>query len=906
MNDPGASLIRRAGRWLAGVALLAFPRAFRRRFGPGMLEDVEELYHEEVRRGLWAGLGAVTRTVVDLGMAGLRERFRPSYRIGGSPREHGAMASRSPTRAGGFDMLMDVVRLDLRFAMRSLLRRPGFAAVAVLTLGLGIGATSAVFGVVNGVLLRPLPYLDPGRLAMLWSHGTGDPEGRGYMSPPDLESVRELDGVAAAEGFAGGDVTLTGSGEALRVEGARVTGGLLELFGLAPALGRDLRREENVADGPRVAMLSWDLWQNRFGGDPSVVGRTMELSEQAYEIVGVTPEGFDFPGGSLVWRPYYPDPEGCGRGCHIYQAVARVAEDVEIGAVNADLERLSGNLEREFPASNFEKRFRLEPLLDAAVGDVRAGLWIVLGAVALVLLIVCANVANLLLVRASTRRGEVAVRAALGASRRRLAGQVLLESLVLAAGGALLGLGLAVGGVELLRRVSAGTIPRMEDVAVDGKVLLVAAGLTVVVTLLSGLSPALHLAHTSVMEALGKGGRGGRGPREARSRSFLLAGEVGLSLVLLVGAGLLARSLVQLRGVDLGLPDREVVRFGLNLPSARYGTLEEISAFYQELERRLQVLPGVTSAGSAFGGPLRSGSIFGTVVVAGRPEPAPADETDANVRSVTPGYLETLGYRILRGRGFEATDVDGPPVALVNETFVDENFPGEDPLGRRVEVTASFGWGRPTWTVVGVVADVRPSLRRDPPPEIYVPHAQFGPGSLTVNVRGAAGAAGLASSIRSVVRDLDPDLPLVGFETMAQAVRRDTAVERFYLIVVGLFAGLAVLLAAVGLYGVVAYLVSRRTREFGIRIALGARRPEITGLVLRQAVAPMVWGIVGGLAAAFIGVRVLESVLFQVEPRDPLIFAGGTTLVVVVALLAALLPARRAAGADPVAAVNAE
>jgi predicted permease len=836
-------------------------------------------------------LSLLARTTVDLLASSAKEWFDPTH----------------PTPPPGASFV-ETLRQDLSFAVRSLVRRPGFTLVAVLTLALGIGANAAIFSAVDAVLLRPLPYPEPDGLVMVWAHDGDTPDGQGWMSRPDVDDIRGLESVESITGYGTTSITLTGGDRPEVVSGGRTTGALLRTFGLSPVLGRDLGPGDVGPDAPREAVIGHDFWMERYGGRRDVVGSTLEISERSYEIVGVAPAGFDFPSGARVWvGDRNSGSEGCGRGCHTLRAVARLAGTDTSDRAQDELDALATSLAEAYPDSNFDKWFRTEGLADYVVGGVRSGLWILLGAVALVLLIACANVANLLLVRASARRNEVAVRAALGAGRGRLVRQVLTESLLLALLGSAAGLMLARFGLAGLKGLAAGTVPRIEGAGVDATVLGFTAVVAVLVALLFGLGPALKVAGSPVVEGLGGGGVRGASRREGRSRSVLLAVEVGLSLVLLVGAGLLLRSFQELYAVDLGYDTREVVRFQVVLPEARYGDLGTVAAFYRTMEERLAAVPGVESVGSAFGSPLGNGQATGQVIVDGRPEPPPGQELHASLDAVTPGYLRTLRIPLLRGRPVQATDVAGtPPVAVVNEAFVRHVFPDEDPLGKRVHVTVGFGLdeyegdNQPMWEIVGVVSDARSrGPRADPVPEIFVPQAQYGPDFLDVHVRGAPGATGLVTAARDVLASLDPNVPMRRVETLDEAVAEQAAATRFYLTLVALFAGLAVVLAAVGLYGVVAYLVSRRTREIGIRMALGARSREIGRLVVAQGLRPAGWGAAAGLVVALVGGRLVESVLFGVEPTDPGVLVGVTVLLLVIVVAASLIPARRAARVDP-------
>lgn len=548
-------------------------------------------------------------------------------------------------------------------------------------------------------------------------------------------------------------------------------------------------------------------------------------------------------------------------------------------------------------------------LQDAVVGDIRPQLWTLLAAVGLVLLVACANVANLLLARSQERIGEVGIRAALGAGRRRLVQQILTESVVLALVGGALGVGLAVLGVHVLRSMAPESIPRLDEITVSGAVLLFALLLSLVVAFLFGLRPAFRLARFSPADALGRSRRGGDAGRAGlRSRSLLLSSEVALSLVLLVGAGLLLRTLGRLQQVEPGYRTHQIVRFVLSLPESAYPDLDRVAGFYQTLEDHLAELPGVESVGSTFGAPLGSMGATGVVRIEDLPEPEPGERIPSQIRPVTPGYLETMGVPILRGRGIEASDRAGATeVALINQVLADALFPHEDPLGKRIMVSVDFGYGSPYRTIVGVVGNERTvSLMEEPANAFYVPQKQAGPPFMTVAVRYRAGAGPLLGSIRQEVADLDPNLPLRGVETMEQVVAGETAPTRFFLCLLAVFAGLAVSLAAVGLYGVASYMVSRRRQEIGIRMALGAPGSRVTRMVLGQAVVPTLLGVLVGLGVSLAGASVLQGFLFQVEPRDPLVFSSVTGILVAVAGVATVLPARQASLVDPGEALRRE
>lgn len=793
---------------------------------------------------------------------------------------------------------------DLAYGVRQLRRNPGFAFVAIATLALGVGSTTAVFSVVNGVLLRPLAYTEPDELINVWV----GPE-RGVMSGLDIRDIEEqVQSLESLVGVSSSNQTVTGLGEPLVVSLGRATDGLLSVFRLSPLLGRDLPATRNEADVQSVVVIGHGFWQRVYGADPSVLGRMVDVNGISREIIGVAPAGFDFPNQAEMWIPRPTESDGCGRGCHTWRAVGNMSPGTSVETVQAELDRLGPALEDQYPATNTEKRFRAVGLQEDLVGDVRAGLWILLGAVALVLLIACANVANLMLVRASSRTGEMAVRGALGATRTRLIRQTLLESAVLAGLGGAFGLLLARLGVELMKTFAGASIPRMELVSVDGAAALFTIALVAVITLLFGLTPALRSANASLVDSLGQAGRGAQSGAGKRQRGVLVTAEVALSVILLVGAGLLLRTFGALHAVDLGYETENVTRFSLTLPDASYGTLEEIRTFYRTLEAELEGLPGVESVGSVFGAPMGSGNITGAVLVEGRPEPLPADEINGSVKSVSPAYLETLRIPLLQGRLLvPSDDAEALPVAVVNESFVRDVFPGQDPIGERVKVTTSFDYGNPYWTIVGVVKDIRSrSVTADPVAEIYLPHGQFGPGFMSVNLRTAPGAGVPLESIREVVRGMDANLPIRNLETLDQAVADDVAPTRFYLLLVATFAVLALFLAAVGLYGVLAYMVSTRTREIGVRVAMGADRGEITRMVVGDGLRPALAGLAVGLVVALVGGRLLESVLYGVAPRDPVVLAVVPLILMSAATLAALLPALRAGGLQPSEALRAE
>jgi putative ABC transport system permease protein len=873
--------------------LYVYPTRFRERMAESMRETFAESYRASRHRALF-----FVRTLANVLVFGFIERWRPSI---DRPMVH----SRRPTPT--LSTWLEGLLKEARFALRSLLLRPGFTAVAILTLALGIGANSAIFSVVHAVILRPLDYQEPSGLMTVHTQWAG---GVGSMSYPDMEDLeRDSAAIETLVGVSSTDMTLTGLGDPVVVTVTRVTEGLMAMFRVAPSKGRDIRAEEFGENGPAVVVVSYDFWQSRLGGVEDVLGTKIDLTGNTYEIVGVAPAGFHYPMEAELWVPRRMNLEDCGRGCHTMIAVGRLAPEATLDRARMEAEQISARLRSLYPDTNTREGFLLRSLQDEMVGDVRAGLLLLLGAVGLVALIACANVANLLLARASSRTGEVAIRTAIGASRSRLVGQSLLESGLLACFGGLTGLTIAWGGLRALP-ILAPQLPRLSEVRVDGAVLLFTCAAVVVVTFLFGLAPAFALVRSSVSAGLGlaSSGRMGENRGSRRFRTLLLVGEVALSAFLLVGAGLVLRSFAALQAVDVGFETQNIVRFGVILPEARYPSIDTVRGFYRELEARLRAIPGIDSVGSVWGPPLGDSRATGIVLVEGRPEPPPELQREASIHSVGPGWLETMRVPLRRGRLLETSDdAGGEPVAVVNETFVRENFPGEDPIGRLARITVDFGYGSPPWKIVGVVGDVHSRhIGESPDAQIYVPHGQYGPEDLTVCLRTVAGigAASVLPQARAILHEMDPLVPLYGVETVDQAVARQISPTRFYLWLIGTFAVLAALLAAVGLYGVVAYSASRCTRELGLRMALGAEQGGILKLVLVQGMMPALIGLALGLSAAYLGGHVMSAILFGVEPRDPFIFAATAIILVAVALMATLLPAHRASRVDPAAALR--
>jgi len=886
------------------LSLFAHERVARARFGAEMERlwraDVEGARGRGAGRAVWVAL----RGAWDVGASGLRERFR------GGPDDWNAEATGERPRKAV--TMMSHLGQDIRFAFRSLARQPGFTFVAVLTLGMGIGAAVATFSVVNGVLLRSLPYAEPERLVRIWStdrRAPGGPTG-GSVSPVVFQDWQErstsFESMAA---LAGAAPTLTGLGEPEVLTGAQVTPQLFEVFGRNPVLGRTFTDEEMQPNGPPVVIVSHAFWRDRLGGGTDAVGRSLELNGVDREIVGVAPAGFEFPTNARIWLPLRNNPANCGRGCVYTNVIARLGPDVSLERAQQDMTAVSDRLSQEFANNLANRTAFLESLQATMVGDVRRALWLLLGAVGLVLLIACANVANLLIARATGRSDEIAVRTALGAGRGRIVTQLLTESLMLGLAGGTIGLGLSVWGVRLLRTLSADGIPRIHEVGLDGRVMLFAATTAIATTLLFGLAPALQLARTSIAGVLRQDAVRTAGGRRGFGRSALLAVEVGLSLLLLVGAGLLARSFATMQRIDPGFALDDITRFSISLPGAVYSSPDHSDVFFDELQTRLEAMPGVTAVGRTLYAPLSGNEYTSSFARTDRPPPAPGESPSSTMFVIDHRLFDALNIPVLEGRGFEATDRDGSTrVIIINRRFADLHFPGENAIGKSIRIGVSLGRSeQEPRTIIGITGDVRTvDLTVEPGPTFYVPYAQSGPGFATFMIRSVQPHGAILQQARSIVGQLDADLPIRNAGTGHELLSEQTARSRFYLFLFTVFAGLALALAAVGLYGVVAYLVAQRRREIGVRIVLGANAPRIVGLVLRQGLTPAVFGALGGLALALVGVRIMESLLFGIQPVDTLTFAATTALLLGVVVLACLIPALRATRFPPALALRAE
>jgi putative ABC transport system permease protein len=808
---------------------------------------------------------------------------------------------------------MPIASQELRGAARRLLRAPGFSAVIVVTLALAIGADTAIFSLVDAVLVHPLPYGDPGRLVMIWEdHSQEGGEARFSVARATFADLRR-----ECRSFA--DMTaqwselfnLTGAGEPESVRGARVSANFFTLLGVEPMLGRGFLPEEARSGAAPAAVLSHSLWQRRFAGDRRILGQSLRLDDQVFTVVGVMPPALAVPyffrapkDNVEAWVPLVIAGKQSTHGDRVLQVIGRLAPGRTLAQARAETAALARRLATAFPESNAKVGVTLVPLQEQLFGNLRLPVLVLLGAVTCVLLIACANVAGLLLARTLARGREVAVSAALGASRPRLVWQVLGEGLLLAALGGLAGLLVAIWASRLLAGLIPADVPHVAAVRIDAAVLGYAVALTLLTGVGCGLVPALRATGGDLQTALRQAGRSDpRGGRQ-RGRSALVVGQVALTLLLLIGAGLMLESLQRLRRVDPGFRAENVLKLKLALPPVRYPDEHRQVAFFRDLLQRLESLPGVVAAGGNTRLPLDPGYGTGKLVVEDKPVPM-GEEPRVGVRIVTPHYFRALGIPLLRGR--ELSDHDGPHtrlVALVNRTLARRTWPGEDPVGKRL---ALGGRGEPWDVVVGVVGDVaHDSLASEPAPEAYLPHTQNASDWFQIVVRTRGDPLVLAAAVRREVRALDRDQPVVGVATLRQHVDETLSRRRFSLVLLGGFAALALVLSAVGVFGLMSYLASRRTWEIGLRMALGARRSQVLGLILGQALRLTLFGIALGLAAGSLLTRWLASQLFQISPTDPLTFLACAAFLAAVAAAAGYLPSRRAAGADPAAALRWE
>jgi predicted permease len=790
---------------------------------------------------------------------------------------------------------------DVSYALRIMGKNPGVTAVAVLTLALGIGANTAMFSVVNAVLLRPLPYNNPEQLVTIPAQ---IPSMNLFGAFVEYNTYAEWwraqsQSFQSMSAYTPVWVNLTSGTEPERLFTHRVSAGFLAMIGVRPALGRDFLAEDDRPGAARVAMVSHGLWKRRFGGDPGLIGRPIVLDKNSYTVIGVLPPDFEFYGREV--DAYMPIAASTARapGMPSVGVHARLRPGVSVTTAQAEIDGLCRRWVQQY---HYPKDWgaHVWPLRQYYVREVRSSVVVLAAAVALVLLIACTNVANLLLVRAAARHREIAIRSTLGAGQGRIIRQLLTESVLLGLLAGALGLAAAWGGVRALASAS-GYLPFQETVSIDGPVLLFMLGAALLTILLFGLAPALAAARANLAESLKEGGRaGGDGVQRSRFRAALVVTEVALALLLVIGATLTARSLVRLQAVDPGFDARGVLTAYLSLPAESYAEPSRRVNFYRALLDRLETIPGVKAAGIVSHLPFSYAKSGSDVTVEGATPPRPGEKLIVFGRSVDPKYFETIKVRLLRGRFFEAKDPTGPPVAIINEAMARRCWPEQDPVGKR------FGDGKGHWqTVVGVVADMRQtSLADQPDMESYMPHVQSADADMALVVRTAMAPLRLAPAIRAAVRELDKDLPVSEIGTLANSVSHSTRSQRFSVALLGAFAALALLLAAVGVYGVISYSVARRTQEIGVRLALGAERGSIVGMVVGRALRLGGVGVALGVAGGLALTRLLRSMLYEVSATDPAVFVSVSLFLLGVVALAGYFPARRAARVDPTIALH--
>lgn len=803
-------------------------------------------------------------------------------------------------------MNVSTILRDVRYAIRMLLRNPGFTAIALMTFAIGIGANTAVFSVFNAVLLRPLPYPDADRITMMWLDNRPQGITEDIASYPIYRDWREQNTVYEhVAAFRSAAFTLTGAGEPERIDGALTTANFHDVIGLKPVLGRLYGEEHETPGKDAVVVLSYGLWQRQFGGAPDVLGRTMTLSGVPHEIIGVMPAALRVPSTAQLWKPLAPsEQQREARGSFWLPIIGRLKPGVSVEQAQTEMSGIAARLEQTYPVqAGFGAN--IVALHEQIVGDVERSLLVLMAAVGCVLLIACANLGNLMLGRTAARRKELAIRAALGARRGRLIRQIVTETFVLAVAGSVLGLLLAFWVTEFFVSVGGEAIPRADTIGIDAPVLLFTLALAVISAVLAGLLPSIHATRSDLREHLQEGGREGASGGSRRTRSTLIAAEVALAFVLLAGAGILVRTLWSMQQVDRGFDPRGVAVMTVSLPPALYAEPSDVRTFYARLLEQVRILPGVEHAATTTGilQPLVTSS--GIYHIEGKPDPPRGQQIEYPIEIVSPGFFDALRIPLAAGRSFSERDhADAPRTVIVNETFARMSWPDQDPLGRRIKA-GTAATDSPWLTVVGVIKDIRRAdVTRAIRPELYLSALQVTPRTQTLIVRTSGDPAQILPAVRTVLKSLNPQLPLFATGTLEGELSDTLAQPRFRAVLLAGFALIALALASIGIYGVTAHAVHQRTQEVGVRMALGAQRRDVLLLVLRQHVKPALAGVVLGLIGAFALARFLESMVYGVRATDPLTFAAMALTLLAVAVAACWIPAQRATRVDAIVALR--
>jgi predicted permease len=803
---------------------------------------------------------------------------------------------------------------DLRYALRTLVKNPAFTSIAIVAIALGIGANSAIFSVVNSVLLRPLPFKNPEQLVMVWENAAHLGFPKNTPSPPNfIDWQRQNTVFSGMAAMVERSFNLTGVGEPERLDGRRVSPNLFDVLGVPALLGRTFVPADDRA-GTHVVLLSYSLWQRRFGSEPSIIGRTVTLNGESYTVIGVMPRSVHLPGygnwQDKLWVPIaFTNEEATERGNHFLEVIGRIKPGIALKRAQAEMETIAARLAKRYPETNTRIGAIVTPLHEEIVGDIKPALLILLGSVGFVLLIACANVANLLLARAAVREKEIALRLAMGASRSRLTRQFLTESVLLAFLGASLGLVLALAGVRVLKSFVPSMILQIQAINIDGKVLVFTASIALLTGIVFGLAPAMHALDSNLNDSLKEGGRDAAVSRKGnRLRGLLVIGEVAVSFILLIGAGLLINSFLHLRNLDPGFRTDHLLTMKVDLSELKYPDGERRAVFFDEVLRRIRVLPGVQSAAVAGNLPFTYNGDSATIAVEGVPDPPPDQWPNVIYRAIGPGYFSTMGIPMIRGRDVTDEDkADSRKVVVISEKTAQHYWPGQDPIGKRLK-TGDTNSDVPWREVIGIVKDVRQNdFIAQPKMQMYFNYRQLK--NLAANaliVRTSVEPMSLATSVRDAIWAVDKDQPVADIDTMDHIVAQAIARQRFSMLLLGIFAAVALVLAAVGIYGVMSYSVTQRTHEIGIRIALGARRTDVLRMTVKQGLKLVGAGMVLGFLAAFLLTRVMASLLYGISATDPITFIGISLVLLAVAILASYVPALRATKVDPITALRTQ